>query len=708
MSLQIDRHAEGPIVALRFRGVIDESWEGKRAASHIRASIVLLDLAGVRRISSFGIREWVDFINALGAASETVILIECSAKVVHQLNMVASFAGEAWLYSFYAPYRCDYCDAERDKLLQIDRDAELIAAAAPPEAPCESCGEVEYFDEDPASYFSFAAAQEPFELPPEVASFLASKLSYTTAPATRRMRADKQVEGTTTYLRLTGDLDGSFPAETLADGLEGRVILELSGLGRVDPAGAAAWRRFIAAVIPATDAVLIAGAAPMFVEKLTSAEDLGGAVAVSIGLPYLCNRCSTTTTREIDVAAHHAVLKFATPPEVMCPDCASPLACVASEELLAQLPRLPAPPADRDLARVIARFRARSGERPRRASTTPPPRRGGPSGLALGAGALAVAFVVAAALLIYNMSRDRDGDAAASDAARLTEAEAPAWTAGLEPLTGRCVVAADEGQPTTCAASSTLALSEQAAIEQAQLVAIDEMTFALGWGDADAASRRDRLLGRLADAGDWRSPRFRQLAEERVAASRAVAEALVRAGGGTLEPDLFVERWSDAGADRWRAFARLRLDGDEVAALGAAIRAGARSELGVEAVNFPPPLAWRHREVRAGALLQKVADGPLAEIGLRPGYVVTAIQGQTVDSAKKLVELLDAEVARLGSGGGQLRMVVHTGTGEPMTFVRDYKPPAPDRAGNGGGSQTTRPPTFNTWEEAGGSGDPRN
>jgi hypothetical protein len=290
----------------------------------------------------------------------------------------------------------------------------------------------------------------------------------------------------------------------------------------------------------------------------------------------------------------------------------------------------------------------------------------------------------------------------ASAAVRKTAEPAPGWAAGIAPLTGRC---AEDGGDWSCVASSTLTLSEQAALEQAQLVAVDEMTFALGWGDADAASRRDQLLGRLADAGDWRSPRFGQLAAERVAASRAVAESLVRAGGGTLEPELFVERWSDAGAERWRAYARLSIDAAAAAGLATRIGATATSKLGVEAVNFPPPLAWRHRQVRAGALLKKVADGPLAEIGLRPGYVVTAIGGQTVDGAAKLVEILDAEIARFGDRGGQLRLVVHTGTGEPMTFVRDWKPPEPERGAAAGTGQGSRPPTFNTWEEAGGSRD---
>ena len=46
-----------------------------------------------------------------------MILIECAPKVVDQLNMVANFAGGGRVFSFYAPFRCDYCDSEHRVLL---------------------------------------------------------------------------------------------------------------------------------------------------------------------------------------------------------------------------------------------------------------------------------------------------------------------------------------------------------------------------------------------------------------------------------------------------------------------------------------------------------------------------------------------------------------------------------------------------------------
>ena len=60
--LRIDKLAEGAITCLKLSGTIDESFEGKRLGAAVRGGTLILDLGDVRKISSFGIREWVDFI----------------------------------------------------------------------------------------------------------------------------------------------------------------------------------------------------------------------------------------------------------------------------------------------------------------------------------------------------------------------------------------------------------------------------------------------------------------------------------------------------------------------------------------------------------------------------------------------------------------------------------------------------------------------
>jgi hypothetical protein len=90
-KLQIEKFADGAISCLKFNGMIDESFEGKKIAQSIKCDTLVLDLGGVKKISSFGIREWVDFMNAATKGAKTTVLIECAPKVVDQLNMVANF-----------------------------------------------------------------------------------------------------------------------------------------------------------------------------------------------------------------------------------------------------------------------------------------------------------------------------------------------------------------------------------------------------------------------------------------------------------------------------------------------------------------------------------------------------------------------------------------------------------------------------------------
>src|SRR5262245_9643303 len=190
-KLVIEKFADGGVACLKFVGMIDEAFEGKKLGMTAAADTLVLDLGGVVRISSFGIREWVDFVTTAGKHTRSMILVECAPKVVDQLNMVANFAGSGRVFSFYAPFRCDYCDAEHRVLLQIDRDHEAIKAMKLAERPCLSCDEGMYFDEDGATYFSYVLGQDRFELPPAVAAFLGSKLDYAVSELNRKLRVDK-------------------------------------------------------------------------------------------------------------------------------------------------------------------------------------------------------------------------------------------------------------------------------------------------------------------------------------------------------------------------------------------------------------------------------------------------------------------------------------------------------------------------------------
>src|SRR5262245_18370917 len=85
-TLTIEKFADGGIACLKFTGTIDEGFEGKEIGRSVQCETLVLDLGGIKKISSFGIREWVDFISAAGKQAKQVLLIECAPKVVDQLN----------------------------------------------------------------------------------------------------------------------------------------------------------------------------------------------------------------------------------------------------------------------------------------------------------------------------------------------------------------------------------------------------------------------------------------------------------------------------------------------------------------------------------------------------------------------------------------------------------------------------------------------
>ena len=107
-------------------------------------------------------------------------------------------------------------------------------------------------------------------------------------------------------------------------------------------------------VAPLVEQLYLAAVPPQFLEKLCSIDDLGPkAQVVTLTLPYACKTCGTTSAQSIDVAEHHDVLKFATAPELRCPQCKHAMQCMASEAAMTILPGLPKPTRDGEKARGL-------------------------------------------------------------------------------------------------------------------------------------------------------------------------------------------------------------------------------------------------------------------------------------------------------------------------------------------------------------------
>ena len=111
-----------------------------------------VDLAEVSRINSCGVREWINFVQALGPRS--LVLERCSVPVVAQLNMITNFAGKGRVQSVYAPFFCTPCDRQH---LELVKTTGLTPGSALQSMKCPSCGAEMELDDLPETYWAFLA-----------------------------------------------------------------------------------------------------------------------------------------------------------------------------------------------------------------------------------------------------------------------------------------------------------------------------------------------------------------------------------------------------------------------------------------------------------------------------------------------------------------------------------------------------------------------
>ena len=146
LSWNIDKDEDQTTVT--FTGVLDERCD--LDPLHNLSGKVTFDLAGIARINSVGVTQWVKFVEGLEDVTE-LFFIHCSVPMVTQLNMIRSFGGNCSVDSFYAPYVCTVTGEEQDVLLTT---RELTDPLTPPTYPSDAGGELVLGDL-PVRYFNF-------------------------------------------------------------------------------------------------------------------------------------------------------------------------------------------------------------------------------------------------------------------------------------------------------------------------------------------------------------------------------------------------------------------------------------------------------------------------------------------------------------------------------------------------------------------------
>jgi hypothetical protein len=131
-------------------GVIDESAD--LSFLEKLAGPTRLNMRGVRRINSYGVRAWIEAVRRVPDVVG-LELIECPPSVIDQVNMVAGFTGRGRVVSFLAPMICESCGHEKEQLFQTEdyrREHRL------PDVRCPRCGAAMQVDDLEEQYLLFA------------------------------------------------------------------------------------------------------------------------------------------------------------------------------------------------------------------------------------------------------------------------------------------------------------------------------------------------------------------------------------------------------------------------------------------------------------------------------------------------------------------------------------------------------------------------
>jgi CheY-like chemotaxis protein len=109
------------------------------------------DLSQVAYINSLGVRDWIRFLRS--ANIQGYEFHACSVPFVLQAALIPPMLGRGTVVSFFAPYYCESCDHQEDRLLQSA--AILAAGYAPPVFQCPGCSGTLALDDLPERYLAF-------------------------------------------------------------------------------------------------------------------------------------------------------------------------------------------------------------------------------------------------------------------------------------------------------------------------------------------------------------------------------------------------------------------------------------------------------------------------------------------------------------------------------------------------------------------------
>lgn len=285
-NASISRSRVGNISHVRVSGVIDETFPLSSASPDL-TGIVIVDLGCVDRISSFGVRKWIEFVSKLPNGAISLYVVYAPPVVVDQLNMVEGFSGVSRVLSVLAPYTCRTCSEDRLRAINLVDDAQLISENRAPEHTCPVCTQPLEFADLPSEFFDYARRQHLGTVDPVVLRYL--RLAAASEPLDLPSHL-KTVQDDITYITLASVIRGDLNVRRLASGLEGRVAFDFSHVAKVELEGVVKLEQVLDTAAKGAQVVLCR-VPPSVMGPLAKSGKPLPARLHSLWLPYECQNC---------------------------------------------------------------------------------------------------------------------------------------------------------------------------------------------------------------------------------------------------------------------------------------------------------------------------------------------------------------------------------------------------------------------------------
>lgn len=153
LHVEIGRRRGMPL--LKLSGVLDEHSQLDALRSRLQPGDMLLDLSGIERLSSIGVRAWIDWMQRAEHGGTRFVLLNCSPAFVVKLSRIHVLAQTGRIYSILAPYHCPSCNSDARVTLKVQDLVGRTPIDSAPEHHCKRCDRQMDFDETPESYFAF-------------------------------------------------------------------------------------------------------------------------------------------------------------------------------------------------------------------------------------------------------------------------------------------------------------------------------------------------------------------------------------------------------------------------------------------------------------------------------------------------------------------------------------------------------------------------